>query len=975
MVDEEVHIKIAGEDALSAPLAKGKEEMKRLKDEVAAAARKLDDYTLSAIAAGRASDGLAKKVKLSTGRTMELKGATAAMDGDILQARRKFDDLSLALQRSELAAKKTTTGIKGLGESFKSLLSVGKFAAIASLIQPAAAALSSVGAGGVAAVAGLTPLLSLGAALPSAMLTGATALGVLKFGLQGVGAAAAAVMNPNTSPAAMAAAFHGLSPAARTLAVQLGLLEKGPMQDLQAAITTGLLPGLSSLLTAVQGFIPVIQPILVGTATAISGIADSASALMANPLFTGQLTRVMSNNNAVIGIAGGVILNLAQAGLAILDAFRPVFLLMAQAALHVSDYINSLAQAGDASGRMTAFFMSAWKLAENVWGVISNLGHAFYNIGKDAMGLAGVMGGGIGGAIQQFRDWTDSLGGENAIHKWFTDAEPVLRSVGNLVLAVVHAFGTLANGNGAGKGASGVMSGLATLINGLATVINGANFGPFLTVLTGIISAINTVGGMFAHANPVVKAAMEQLAGVGLVAAAAAGTGAAGGLMGLSDTADGLATKFMDFHDALSTIKDMGVGFMDKLKGHTSELADAAGNESTGVVGAFKKIGSTVTTMVTTVLRKLGIMKAATVDVQLEADRTALSEATIGTRATASAAEVELASAGEVAANARVGASALGAGAAGGAGLVGAAASGGKLTGIIGGLTRVLGGIPGLVLAIGFAVGRAQEWLNKTVVPKSLQHTVQNFLDDTPAGIIAHPKRVITNLKSNVKNSWDKLFGGGTKKVGAAATLPAGGSAANPFMSGGSSSEAGGGAMYAPMTADDKKKLNNNFKNLNQAGITTLQPMNLLSQKIPALAVGGMVAAGMTALFGEQGPEAFVSNAGSVSIIGANGPTVDTFHSAGLVLPAPVLEAAHAANIPLSDVADAVTYPSHAGANLSHGPTTYVESAINLGGIHLANATNASPGEIARLAAKEIARMQRERAERGHQWVGPGRVR
>lgn len=54
---------------------------------------------------------------------------------------------------------------------------------------------------------------------------------------------------------------------------------------------------------------------------------------------------------------------------------------------------------------------------------------------------------------------------------------------------------------------------------------------------------------------------------------------------------------------------------------------------------------------------------------------------------------------------------------------------------------------------------------------------------------------------------------------------------------------------------------------------------------IPAMATGGPVTAGMTALIGEVGPELFVPTTGRARVIGSDGPSIEQFATSGVIIP------------------------------------------------------------------------------------------
>lgn len=446
MVDENLSLRAELEGTLERDLEGAARAADRLGDEA-------QETALQLAIMGRAAAGSARDVRDYESAMERAEKRHGALSAQQQRSQAYYDSMAKSVVRSRTETDKHTSAldrflsimkkVDGQGFDFAKILKVYKIPAIITAVTLLATAVGALGAAGYAAIAGLSPLVPLiGAALPAALLAGGQALAAVKMGFSGVGDAVKALAEGDAEKAAEALAK--LTPEARRLARELGALTAGPLKDMKDSVASAMLPGFYSGLRDVSGLLPMLTNRLTGTGRVISGLAKDAGEVMGSDLFSDQLSRIMATNNVAIDNGGRAMGRLGQAVLHVVDAFRPVTRMMSESALAVATYIEASAEAGNSTGRMSAFFKDAWGLAKDVGSAVADLTVGLFNIGKEADALADSMGGGLGDAFADLRSWTESSAGRESIRGFFEDAIPVVEQFGGLVLDVMKMFGRLA---------------------------------------------------------------------------------------------------------------------------------------------------------------------------------------------------------------------------------------------------------------------------------------------------------------------------------------------------------------------------------------------------------------------------------------------------------------------------------------------------------------------------------------------------
>jgi hypothetical protein len=128
---------------------------------------------------------------------------------------------------------------------------------------------------------------------------------------------------------------------------------------------------------------------------------------------------------------------------------------------------------------------------------------------------------------------------------------------------------------------------------------------------------------------------------------------------------------------------------------------------------------------------------------------------------------------------------------------------------------------------------------------------------------------------------------------------------------------------------------------------------------------GGHFKAGQNILVGERGPEAFVTGAGQISMLGQNGPEIKHFRSSGYVVPAHVTASGiNDGTVPekyMSAIASGTaTATRERTTTRASSDTQVIEQHVHIGSI-----TQATPFDVVTEVKRAMREADRDRRERG----------
>lgn len=598
MAQENIDVTVELTDALSRPARRAEEAIEDLDDRVDELDRSLKASTASterqnkALAANARAAGKAAKEQERLGDSTE-------------DTSKKTDRLGLLQRLLGVEVGKTSKKFKALGMVFKLL----KLQAVVLAVSLLATGVAALGAAGFAAVAGLSPLVGLLGGLPSLVAAAVQGFAAVKVGMMGIGEATKAILEGD--PLKVAEAMRKLTPEGQRLAETMAALVDGPLARMKQATQAAIAPGFTEALESLRPLLPVIQRGLVRTADTIGDLAARAARATDTPLFRAELGRVMAANNAALSLGGRAAGQFALAGLSLADAFRPVQREISRSVLGVAEFINQSVRAGTESGRLTAFFQRAWELAKDVGSVLADLAVALFNTGKQAGALGKALGSSLSDAAADWRAWTETVEGQNAIREWFRDARPVVDATLSLLRELGEMFGGLSNGSELAPLLSQIESQLLPAIQDLTSAVSD-DLGPalvdaatafveFLTFLSA--SPVADILSALAAVTLAVAEGLNALPGPVKVAAAALIAFALAAQTVQAATARLAATSAGAFFASVAAGAregSRGIGFFNRAAGGVMGATGAAARGVSGLAGAFggplgiALIGSTI---------------------------------------------------------------------------------------------------------------------------------------------------------------------------------------------------------------------------------------------------------------------------------------------------------------------------------------------------------------------------------------------
>lgn len=586
-VTENVDVTVELHNRLSVPAEEAKHSVNDLGDEVneldgemAAADVTSGRFARALKALGRAARGTRNDLDSTNTSTKKLSLLSRVAGGDI----GNFGD----------KMKKAGGGAK----FFKTLIGSIKFSAFAALATIAATAVSALGAASYAAAAGLSPMVGVLGAIPAGIAGLLAVVGAVKLGIAGIGPALKVMLNAKSTAEDVAKAMAGLSPPAQAFAQEL-LDVKKRTDGWSAAIQGAMLPSFTDSLRRLTRIFPVVRKGLVDTGGAVGRLAESVSVVLAHS--GDALQQTFARNTRIIDNG------LTPALVAFVKIFRDFMVAGGPLAERFADWVGQaatnlaqLVQHGRRSGNLEDFLNRAGTLASNVGHILADVAVALFNIGKESGGLSSMMGNSIGNLAAEWRAWTETVAGKNAIRQWFDDARPAVQAFGQMLSIIGRGFAGLAtNGDLAGlirqineqllPAIFGLANGAAASL-GPALVEAAAAFLKFQTILSfspladillgiataadGVLTVVNELPGPLKFLIATMVAFKLVMRGVGL------------GMIALKGPIGGLNSGFGDIRAGMQLYSE-GLTGMARVSGAAKGALVGLGSAAKSLMGAL----------------------------------------------------------------------------------------------------------------------------------------------------------------------------------------------------------------------------------------------------------------------------------------------------------------------------------------------------------------------------------------------------
>lgn len=446
--------------------------------------------------AGRAAETASPKIK-KAGDEAEKAGAKAGLGS------KGFKDFA---DKVEKAGKKSS--------DFGSITKAFRFAAIGTGIYALAGAISAVGAAGVIGIAHLAPLLLNLLNLAPAGLAAAVSMATVKLAFGDVSKVLTVLNNPASSPAQIANALWGLSPAARSVALEISQTQKA-FKGLSTEVgNNGLYQGVAKLAISLRGLVGVTGTGLSRIGGDIGLAAGELGTFVQQGSTVNSIQQIFAGLRPIVQGALNAIITMLPAVLALLKAILPVTGAMAGNFSHAAETLSLWIQAQSASGNITRWLTNAWHGLHQAGTALWNIVVALFNIFRIAYGATSNLSTSVVTLTARFRAWTQSFSGQASITKYFADAVPVIRDLGRLLSGVLSMIMHVAGGANIGpllvlinnqllpalagllnhlSSIGGLGPGLITLLSNIVTIMSNVNFSAFGIVAAALITISNWV--------------------------------------------------------------------------------------------------------------------------------------------------------------------------------------------------------------------------------------------------------------------------------------------------------------------------------------------------------------------------------------------------------------------------------------------------------------------------------------------------
>lgn len=216
------------------------------------------------------------------------------------------------------------------------------------------------------------------------------------------------------------------------------------------AVQVGLLPGLNSAVNNLRKSLPALRKQLVATGKTVGDLANNFSKTLTTGQNLGRINKVLANNNKFIGLAGQGLTSMAEAALILLSRLGPVTEFIGQLVKDIGAWLLVTTQTADANGTLADKIQEWFDLTKRAVGVLVDFGVGLFNIFKNARESGDILFTGIETAARNFRDWTSSVAGQNAIKKFFEDALPLAQETWGLIGDIFKLIGGVSFGDNEG---------------------------------------------------------------------------------------------------------------------------------------------------------------------------------------------------------------------------------------------------------------------------------------------------------------------------------------------------------------------------------------------------------------------------------------------------------------------------------------------------------------------------------------------
>jgi hypothetical protein len=320
----------------------------------------------------------------------------------------------------------------------QNMIGLLKFPAMITAVGLATQAISTLTAGVVALAGALGPLSGLLAAYPA--LLGAVA--------QGAVVGKVAFKDMSEAIGGNEEALKRLTPEARKFAQTFRQEVRPALKDVQRDIQSELFPSLTRALQTLtrSPLRGVVRRAGVQTAGVLGQAAEGFAQSLTQPRQVRQIEQFLQGNTRMLRQLTTALLPATRGMLELMNAAQPLTRWLGNLAIEGARWFEQTVRANKQSGDLERFFGRTRQTLELIGPLLRDFGGALYNIMRLGAPLGRTILRDLGEAAGEFRDWTESAKGRNAIVEWFRAAKDPLYEMGRLVRDIGQAFFRLGSG-------------------------------------------------------------------------------------------------------------------------------------------------------------------------------------------------------------------------------------------------------------------------------------------------------------------------------------------------------------------------------------------------------------------------------------------------------------------------------------------------------------------------------------------------
>jgi hypothetical protein len=493
----------------------------------------------------------------------------------------------------------------GAGRAAGAVLGLIKWPAMVAAIGPAIQAVTALGGALYALTSAIAPVSGLIVAIPAAYLALGTGAVSVMVALKGVkeAIAAAAVGTKEFKEAA-----KGLAPEAVTFALAAHSLRDG-FKGIRQAMQGQFFAGVNREFGASTRILYTLGVVGQGTSKTMGDLAGSFLRFFGRTSVLRDIGTIGETNNVVLKNLGGAALALVDAFRHVMVAAGPMLRELSALAKTGAEYAAKAAEAGRSTGRMREFFERALDTGRQLGRILGDIVGGLINIGKGAQPLGQSFLDTIEAVTTRFRDFTESVKGQESVGRFFENLRPVLSEIGGLLTDIGALVGRAFFGEGRGEQESSLVRIIQTLRAEVLPVIEqvlGSVGGNFLdNLLSVFVSLASVMGSLFGESGPlntfltvlagileVVQLLVNEVPGFKEFVVLMATLGAASKAFNVVGWATGLSS--------LTRTLESNTGLIGKLKSEMAKYGATAGAAATatggtsgtgGLVGALAGLG------------------------------------------------------------------------------------------------------------------------------------------------------------------------------------------------------------------------------------------------------------------------------------------------------------------------------------------------------------------------------------------------